>query len=318
MSDTTERTDSIPVDLMRKLGFSPDPWQIEVLDGGHKRLLLNCCRQAGKSTVVALLSLVEACLWQNAVILLLSRSHRQSQELFGIVADLYKRLGELHKVRLTRHELEMANQSRIISLPCQADTIRGFSSVHMLVIDEAARVPDDLYRSVRPMLAVSGGRLICLSTPHGKRGFFHEAWSQGGSDWHRIEVPAGRIGRITPQFLEEERRAYGPRYYRQEYCCSFESVEGLVYPDFARCVVTELSALSSQQSAVKTDDLALSTQHLEFITRSAGSVASTLASAIRSRPCGACWTRTTSCGSRASIMCATNRSAIMSATCPAT
>jgi hypothetical protein len=74
-------------------------------------------------------------------------------------------------------------------------------------------------------------------------------------------VPAGRIARITPEFLEEERRAYGPSYYRQEYCCSFESVEGLVYPDFARCVVTELSAISNQQSAVKTDDLALSTQH---------------------------------------------------------
>jgi hypothetical protein len=257
MSDIAERTDSIAVDLMRKLGFEPDPWQIEVLDGGHKRLLLNCCRQAGKSTVVAVLSLVEAFLWQNAVILLLSRSHRQSQELFGIIADLYKRLGERDKVRLTRHELELAHHSRIISLPCQADTIRGYSRVHMLVIDEAARVPDDLYRSVRPMLAVSDGRLICLSTPHGKRGFFHEAWSQGGSDWRRIEVPANRIARITPEFLEEERRAYGPSYYRQEYCCSFESVEGLVYPDFARCVVNELPA----HSALTTPYSLLPTRH---------------------------------------------------------
>ncbi len=244
MPHIAERTDSIPVDLMRKLGFEPDPWQIEVLDCGHRRLLLNCARQAGKSTVVAVLSLVEAFLWQNAVILLLSRSHRQSKELFGIIADFYKRLGEPDKLRLNRHELETAHHSRIISLPCQADTIRGFSSVHMLVIDEAARVPDDLYRSVRPMLAVSGGRLICLSTPHGKRGFFHDAWSGGGADWKRIEVPASQIPRIKPEFLDEERRAYGASYYRQEYCCSFESVEGLIYPDFARCLVTALPAHS--------------------------------------------------------------------------
>jgi hypothetical protein len=55
-----------------------------------------------------------------------------------------------------------------------------------------------LYRAVRPMLAVSGGRLVCLSTPYGRRGFFHDAWAQGGDDWHRIEVPASRASAPTP------------------------------------------------------------------------------------------------------------------------
>jgi hypothetical protein len=108
------------------------------------------------------------------------------------------------------------------------------------VIDEAARVPDDLYRAVRPMLAVSNGRLVCLSTPYGKRGFFHDAWAKGGADWTRIEVPAHQVRRIRPEFLEEERRALGTSWFRQEYCCSFEALEGLVYPDFARCVVDAL------------------------------------------------------------------------------
>jgi len=87
------------------------------------------------------------------------------------------------------------------------------------------------------MLAVSKGRLICLSTPFGKRGFFHDCWTRGGNDWHRIEVPADRIPRITPSFLAEECRALGEFWFRQEYCCSFEALEGLVYPDFARCVM---------------------------------------------------------------------------------
>jgi hypothetical protein len=55
-------------------------------------------------------------------------------------------------------------------------------------------------------------------------------------------VPAERIGRIKPSFLEEERRQQGESYYRQEYCCSFEALEGLVYPDFGRCVVDALPA----------------------------------------------------------------------------
>jgi hypothetical protein len=87
------------------------------------------------------------------------------------------------------------------------------------------------------MLAVSNGRLICLSTPYGKRGFFYDAWSNGGDDWTRIMIPAEKVRRITPQFLEQERRALGESWYRQEYGCSFEALEGLVYPDFARCVV---------------------------------------------------------------------------------
>src|SRR5436189_5955140 len=82
------------VQIMRNLGLEPDPWQVEVLEAGHPRLLLNCSRQAGKSTTVALLGLVEAIFIPGTRVLLLSRSHRQSTELFRIVTDFYGRLGK--------------------------------------------------------------------------------------------------------------------------------------------------------------------------------------------------------------------------------
>ena len=163
------------VRLMRNLGLVPDPWQVEVLEGGHARLLLNCCRQAGKSTVVAMLGLVHAIFEPAAMVLLVSRSHRQSTELFRIVTDFYRQLGNPMLKRQTVEELELTNFSRIVCLPCREETIRGYSHVSLLVIDEAARVPDDLYRAVSPMLSVSGGRMVCLSTPYGKRGFFYDA-----------------------------------------------------------------------------------------------------------------------------------------------
>jgi hypothetical protein len=224
--------------ILQLLGLDPDPWQVQVLEGNHSRLLLNCSRQAGKSTAVAMLSLYQALYEPGALILLLSPSLRQSAELFSRVADFYRRIRSPLLERRTKYELCLQTTSRIVSLPCEPDNIRGYSNVHMLVIDEASRVPDKLYRTVRPMLAVSHGRLICLSTPHGKRGFFYEAWANGGNDWTRIEVPARQVPRIRPEFLEEERRTHGSRYFRQEYECSFESLEGLVYPDFAKCIVT--------------------------------------------------------------------------------
>ncbi len=234
MTETRKRPPA--VQLLRNLGKEPDPWQLEVLDGNHPRLLLNCCRQAGKSTIVAMLGLAEAVFVPFTKVLLVSRSHRQSKELFGIVTEFYRRLGKPMVERLTNEELLLTNHSRIVSLPCREETIRGYSHVSLLVIDEAARVPDDLYRAVLPMLAVSNGRMICLSTPYGKRGFFYDAWSRGGDDWARIEVQAERISRISPQFLARERRTLGEAWYRQEFECSFEAMEGLVYPDFARCV----------------------------------------------------------------------------------
>ena len=228
--------------VMGSLGLEPDPWQSRVLESRHRRMLLNCARQAGKSTTVAILGLTEALFVPGTQILLLSRSHRQSTELFRLLRNYHLRLRAPLLARRTVHELGLHNGSRIVCLPCREDTIRGYAGISLLVIDEAARVPDDLYRAVRPMLATSGGRLICLSTPYGKRGFFYDAWANGGDDWLRVEVPATQVPRIPPEFLEQERRALGESWFRQEYLCSFEALEGLVYPDFARCVAAALPA----------------------------------------------------------------------------
>ena len=56
----------------------------------------------------------------------------------------------------------------------------------LLLVDEAARVSDDLYMAVRPMMAVSGGMWWLMSTPMGKRGLFYEAWANGGPEWGAI------------------------------------------------------------------------------------------------------------------------------------
>jgi hypothetical protein len=36
------------VPIMRRLGLEPDPWQVEVLEAGHPRLLLNGSRHPGR------------------------------------------------------------------------------------------------------------------------------------------------------------------------------------------------------------------------------------------------------------------------------
>jgi hypothetical protein len=172
----------------------------------------------------------EALLSPPALVLLLSPTLRQSGELFRAhVLTQYRALGRpVPAVQESALTMQLANGSRIVSLPGEEGSVRSFSSVRLLVVDEAARVADDLYRAVRPMLAVSGGSLVALSTPFGKRGFFHDEWF-GDGDWRRVRIPASECPRITPEFLAEEEKALGARWYRQEYLCSFEDVIDAVF-----------------------------------------------------------------------------------------
>lgn len=233
-----ERPQARPI--CRRCCFDPDPWQLEILDGNHKRILLNCCRQAGKTTTVAMLALIEAIVEPYSNVILLSRSFRQSTEIYNKIKFFHFCLNSKLAKKVNAHEMRFSNESRIFCLPCRDDTIRGFSNVSLLVIDEAARVPDNLYRTVRPMVAVSGGRIVCLSTPNGRRGFFYREWTGGGEDWHRVEIPATQVPRIKPEFLEAERRSLGEAWFRQEYLCSFEGQEGLVFPSLRGCLVEQL------------------------------------------------------------------------------
>ena len=75
---------------------------------------------------------------------------------------------------------------------------------------------DDLYRSIRPMLAVSGGSLVAVSSAYAKQGFFYEEWT-GDNDWHRVHITADQCPRISKEFLQEERAALGERWFLMEY-----------------------------------------------------------------------------------------------------
>jgi hypothetical protein len=230
-----------PTLLFKVRGMDPDPWQAELLTSTQPRILLNCSRQAGKSTTVAALSLHTALFRPRSMILLVSRSLRQSSELFRKVLEFYDAAGEpVPAIARSRLELELVNGSRIVSLPSKEETVRCYSGVTLLLIDEAARVPNTLYRALRPMLAASNGRLICLSTPYGRRGFFYREWTDEAGPWLRFEIPVDRVPRISPEFLAEEKRIYSRSWFAQEYSCSFEALEGLVYPDFDQCLVDEL------------------------------------------------------------------------------
>ena len=219
-----------PVEFSRYIGIEPDEWQAEVLRYEGKRLLLNCARQSGKSTTTATKALHTGIYRPKSLILLVSPSLRQSQELFRKVKESYEHMeyrpGLLEDNRLA---MVLINGSRIVSLPSDQSTVRGFSGVTMILEDEASQVKDEFYYAILPMLIINNGTFVAMTTPYGKRGHFFNEWINGGDDWKRIEIPATKCPRISPEELERQRRSLGSMFFRQEFNCEFVETTDQVF-----------------------------------------------------------------------------------------
>jgi hypothetical protein len=227
--------------VRKRLALPVDTLQEQVLRTTSKRGILNCCRQWGKSTITAAKAVHQAYHDAESLTVVVSPSARQSGEFLRKAAGFVRKLGIRPKGDGDNEiSLELPNRSRIVGLPATESTIRGFSAVALLLVDEASRVSDDLYLAIRPMLAVSDGTLWLMSTPLGKRGFFHETWANGGPEWERFRAPATECGRIREAFLDEERTTMGDRWFRQEYLCEFEdTLSGVFARELVEGAITD-------------------------------------------------------------------------------
>jgi hypothetical protein len=164
---------------MSQAGLEPDPWQARILASTAPRLMLLCSRQVGKSTTAGALVAQTMVIREPAFCLVLAQNQDKSAEFVQTkVRPLLVRAG-VRIVEDNKLSLVLANGSRVIGMPGSEKGVRGFSAVDLLMIDEASRIPDELYFACRPMLAISKGRLVAASTPFGKRGWFFEEWERG-------------------------------------------------------------------------------------------------------------------------------------------
>jgi hypothetical protein len=210
-------------------GHIPDEWQARLLRSTSERMLVNCHRQAGKSTATAALGVHTALARPDSLVLIISAAHRQANELFRKVVAAYEALGKpVPAVEDNAVTLALSNGSRIVSLPANAATIRGYSAPRLIIVDEAAWVPDEVHTALAPMLAISRGRLVELSTPYGKRGHFHAAWA-AESGWEKVEFPATANPRMDAGWLAAQRATLGERWYKQEFLCSFEETVDQIF-----------------------------------------------------------------------------------------
>lgn len=236
-----------PAHFVKGLGFEPDDWQMGILDSETPRIIIACGRQVGKSTITGLKAYRKAKLDAGSLTLLISNSYRQSLLLFHKIEEAVRADPDQSLVeKINLQELRLTNGSRIVAAPGKGETVRGFSGVDLLVIDEAAYVPDALYSAVSPMVAASGGQVVLLSSPAGKEGFFWHIWDKG-EDWERYRVLAKECPRIPLTFLDQERLMIPDHVYRREYEAEFtEGLDSLVsYEDIEASMRNKVASIGT-------------------------------------------------------------------------
>lgn len=177
----------------------------------------------------------------DALVLVFSPTLRQSMEYVRYVRTMNAAArSPLKTTRSAGTFMEWGNGARLMAMPDRQAGVVGFTPTRV-VIDEASRVSDVLYLSVRPMLAL-GGELDLLSTPFGKRGFFFDILDSPArlSRFSSWRVPASRCPRITRAFLAEEMAELGRRWFDQEYNLAFnDAIDAVFTRDLIDAVFTE-------------------------------------------------------------------------------
>ena len=213
--------------ITEKLRLDLDPVQRGLVASRGRRDLLNCTRKFGKTTTIAAVATHEANYIRGSKTVVVAPSGRQSSILLDTVGE-FAEVGQIRTTPLKGGDPGLVFPSGVlIALPGAEATTRGLKGTTWLVVDEAARVPDQLFYAIRPFLANTNGRMTLMSTPFGKRGFFYTEHESGR--WTVTKVTAPECPRISPEFLAEERLVLPDAWFRQEYMCEFTSVDRGVF-----------------------------------------------------------------------------------------
>lgn len=207
----------------------------------------NMARQIGKSFIVSL-EVVDDAMETGHDWVLLSAGERQSKELMGKVkmhceaysiaaSDIHQSEYSVGDVRYTLLTIYLPNGARIMGLPANPDTARGFSA--NVVLDEFAfhKDSDRIWKALFPTIS-RGYKIRIVSTPQGLGNRFHTLFT-GDNQWSKHEVDIYRaVADGVPHNIEELKEGLDDEEaWQQEFEVKFidEASAWLTYEMIAAC-----------------------------------------------------------------------------------
>jgi len=155
--------------------------------GGYSEAVCIVGRQSGKSQIAAMIADFEAACAIGArglyAVLVAQDARAAIRTLFGYAVEPFDASPMLQNlvVARTAESLTLTNGLTIVAYPCRPQSVRGLRA-RVVVVDEVAHFiatdgrPTDIemLRALRPTLAMTGGKLIILSSPYAASGALYD------------------------------------------------------------------------------------------------------------------------------------------------
>lgn len=212
-----------------------DKWQKEALE--HEGDLILCTgRQVGKTTIMAIKAAEYMVKNKNSQIIVVSLTEDQAKLIIVMILDYlekkYRKMIKMGKDKPIQNRIRLTNKSEVLARPVgvTGDAVRGFTG-NILIIDEASRMPELVWTAGKPTLLTTAGKIWMCSTPHGKKGYFWEAYQNKNARYKVIHVNSEEVIKdreiseswneekreAAIKFLEEEKAEMSELQYGQEY-----------------------------------------------------------------------------------------------------
>ena len=223
------------------------PWQRTWVEDRSRFKIGMWSRQTGKSFSTACEAVTDSVaqpehssnLWvvlsagERQALEWMEKAKKWSQAIKATV-DSYDEIRDSANALLSRAEIRFANGARIVAIPANPDTARGYSA--NLVLDEFAihERPFDIWAAIYPSITnpLNGQkRLRIVSTPKGRGNKFADLWEHNEKySKHKVTIEdAVRMG--LPIDLEELKAGVDdPDIWAQEYMCEFIDNTSVLLP----------------------------------------------------------------------------------------
>lgn len=219
-------------------------------------------RQTGKS-FYGTLEAVRDCRERKTMWVILSAGERQALEAmlkardhdtaFRVSLAGYEEQRDSSETLLKQAEMRWPNGSRLLAIPANPNTARGYSA--NLLLDEFAfhEQPDDIWRAIYPSISnpLKGVfRIRIVSTPNGLNNKFADLW-HNGKQWskHHLDIYEAVKGGLPLNVDELREGLNDPEAWAQEYECQFLDAAAVLLPYdlIAQCESTDATAVISPE-----------------------------------------------------------------------
>lgn len=173
----------------------------------------------------------------------ISPTYSQGRKVYKELVEMLEPTGIVKKANSSTLTIETIYGSTFQAFSMDSPTsIRGYTVTGLLVLDECSFFPDELpdgsdpWSSViMPITKARKPRVLMISTPKGKRGFFYSMYMKALNKEEGFKQVTATIyddELVTKEEIEQIKKTISPVSFDEEFCCKFMDSSITVFPGF--------------------------------------------------------------------------------------